>query len=694
MLTVNQDYRTIFADARHAVEWRITVGGTVYGQNKLVYAAGGGDGRPKLSRSLISGSEPTVGACIAATFSCAIMEASSNIPRMASVIPAYRLVLGNSASDWITLGTFYIDTRSTDKRTGALMLSCYDAMLKADGEGGKSFAEYMADRHNPMEWPISMSYAVSEIAVIMGVDVDSRTVIHSGAGYAVEYPNDYSMREVLGFIAAAHAGNWTITPEGKLRLVPLTGGSGSFSLGAAAVSLKTAPALDAWSGVTVYWADEEAYEAGNDSGRRLTCDCPWATQDTADGILSDLSGAGYQPYSADGAIIDLALELGDVVTVGRTEEAVSGPVFSIEITAGPLEQASIAAPGEDEIDHEYPYASYVDRNLKRRVGLGQAYYGVTIDRLNGIRIARSDGMSEAVFNSDVFAMRALIEGIMQDRIYFDSQRGDYIFKGLLSADAILTPALYADTGDIAELTVDRLSTSRQVRKYILEDTSDDNYIRIQDNVIQLVTASVLSSTALATEDDAALTTEDDEALEAQGDAVVGRVQATNRKNQPLYWQREPVGRTDDGYPLDENGVQIYATTTQSDWPVWIYEYEEFVKAQFSFEELNGVYIPKFILGAGDDNGNSRGYIYKTVDSVLLRFVTSSGENCEISLGNDGYAEIRKLRRAAVMDFSGWSSGYFTETLDGGVGVTYAVEFDAQGRPVKIWDSNHECEVIW
>lgn len=689
MLTVNQDYRTIFADARHAVEWRVTVGGTVYGQNKLVYAAGGGDGRPKLSRSLISGSEPTVGACIAATFSCAIMEASSNIPRMASVIPAYRLVLGNSASDWITLGTFYIDTRSTDKRTGALMLSCYDAMLKADGEGGKSFAEYMADRHNPMEWPISMSCAVSEIADIMGVDVDSRTVIHSGAGYAVEYPNDYSMREVLGFIAAAHAGNWTITPEGKLRLVPLAGGSGSFSLGAAAVSLKTSPALAAWSGVTVYWADEEAYEAGNDSGRRLTCDCPWATQDTADGILSDLSGAGYQPYSADGAIIDLALELGDAVTVGNTGDTVSGPVFSIEITAGPLEQASIAAPGEDEIDHEYPYASYVDRNLKRRVGLGQAYYGVTIDRLNGIRIARSDGASEAVFNSDVFAMRALIDGVMQDRIWFDTEIGDYMFAGRLSADAMFTDSLYADLGDIAELTVDRLSTSDRVRKYIRQDTSDDNYIEIRNNYIRFLTGSPILAGNIVTQSNDPLVTQANGYIMVEGDNYLVE-QAFNRKGEGLYWQREPVGRTDDGYPLDDHGQQIYASTEVTDWPVYVFKYQEQVKAQFCFNLVDGVYHPQIILGAGDDRGNSRGYIFKETTDLLMRYVTSAGRNVDVKWSDDGFVDAahRRLTSCAIDT----ANGTVLYTVEGDDTV-HQLSFTVNGDSVTyLWPDGQTCEV--
>ena len=246
-----------------------------------------------------------------------------------------------------------------------------------------------------------------------------------------------------------------------------------------------------------------------------------------------------------------------------------------------------------------------------------------------------------------------------------------------------------------ELCFDRLSTSRRVRKYILRDTSDDNYIRIQDKVIQLVTATVDSSALLATEDDDVVATEDDDALETEG-APSGAVQATNRWGQGLYWQKQPVGHTADGYPTDDSNPpqQIYATTEVTDWPVWIYQYTELVKAQYSFVNVGGVYTPQIILGAGDPSGNSKGYIYKTVDNMLLRYVTSEGTNCDIRLANDGYVEIQKLRRAIQMNFSGFESGYFTEILDGGIGVTYAVEFDTNGNPKRIYDGNHECQIIW
>lgn len=687
MQTTSTLYKSIFADPTHVVEWKITVNGTDYTGQQVAPA-----GIPRLIRRLIEGGEPSVGNCVAGTFSCAIYEASSAVPRMAEVRAAIRLALplpensqvSPTVSEWIDLGTFYIDTRQVDEVTGALLLSCFDRMLVATGVGGATYAQLTGYD----EWPQPQAAVAAEIASIMGISLDPRTVIRSGRGYMVEYPNDLSCLEVLGYIGAANAGNWCVTPANALRLVPLTGGGDSFDLGTAAAGLKTAPALASWAGVIVYYADEAAYEAGDTSGetgRVLSCDCPWATQETADGILAAIVGHAYQPYSAPGAIIDLALELGDIVTAGRPGETVAGSAMYINITGSGLEQADVGAPGEDEIDHEYPYASYVDRSLRRKVTLGQSYYGTRISRDKGIEIKRSDGLSEALFNSDVFTMRALVNGVMKDRIYFAPERGNYVFDGVLGADAI-----YADTGDIAELTVDRLSTSRRIRKYILGDTSDDNYIKIQDNYVRWITGSVTMANAILCEDGKPLLTEDGDLLLLETGNGYNAEQAENRFGEKLYWQSEPVGHTVDGYPTDADGKQIYASTDVTSWPVIVYQYFELVKMEEAFAQQGGLYQPQIVLGAGDNNGNSRGYIYKERTDLLMRYVTTAGKNVDITFKDDGFVDTmhRRLKSCEIDTTSGVVT--YTEEGDNTVrGLTFTVSGDTI---TYTWPDGFECEV--
>ena len=153
----------------------------------------------------------SIGGCVAKEIDLAVMP-KGEIPRMAEIKVYVRPVAEGVETEWLQKGVFFIDTRQEDKVTGVLTIHGYDAMLKAE-------QTYLAEGDTG-EWPRSMQTVVNEIAQRMGVEVDPRTGIDSS--YMVEYPNDLTMREVLGYIAVAHAGNWIITDAGKLRLVGLT----------------------------------------------------------------------------------------------------------------------------------------------------------------------------------------------------------------------------------------------------------------------------------------------------------------------------------------------------------------------------------------------------------------------------------------------------------------------------------------
>lgn len=683
MLPRSNLYNSIFATQNHSVEWVITINGVDYGMDKIAADVGGGHSLPHIHRQVFTGNAPSIGGCVSATFECSIFEASANVPRMATVVPKYRLLTEMQTSEWITLGTFYIDTRTVDEINGILDLSCFDAMLKADGIEGKCYADVTSFD----EWPQDMDDVVDEICDIIGVTLDSRTTIHSGTGYQVEYPNDLTMREVLGYIAVHHAGNFTITPANKLRLVPLTGNSDTLNLGTNTAQLHTAPAFSAWSKVTVYWADEEAYEAGSATGRELVCESPWATQETANGILSAISGTTYRPYNGSGSFIDLALEVGDQVTVGYTGQEITSPAFTIDVTSEVLEVAGIAAEGEQEIDHEYPYASYVDRSLRRKVGLGQTYEGVSISRQYGLQIVGVTGGEEtnrALLNSRQFTMDVKTPTGWEQQFYFDPERRAYIFNGALGADAI-----YADQGDIAELTVDELSTSRRVRKYILGDTSDDNYIHIKGQFVRWITGSVVSNTVLATEDDLGMAAESGYLLTEEAGNVATET-AVNRYGDPLYWQAQPVGHTADGYPTDADGNRIYATTEQTIWPVTQYRYTELIKTQIAFEEMGANYIPKLILGAGDEFGRSKGYLYKDDDRLILRYNTRSNKDVDITFSDEGFVDAMHRRLSSlILDTDSHTIVYTME----GSSTYYTLGYRINSDTITFtWPDGHTCDI--
>lgn len=194
-------YMRIRADRRHVKEAKVTIAGAEYGPRML-------------SACSVSGGEFkdfTIGECAAREIDVTV-KPTTPIPRMAQIAVSYRLVLGAEASEWLPGGVFFVDSRKEDRLTGWIALHGYDAMLKSE-------AVWWDPTEGAGEWPMPMTTAVADIARIMGVEVDQRTAINPA--FKAEYPNDLTMREVLMNIAVAHMGNWRITGEGKLLLVPM-----------------------------------------------------------------------------------------------------------------------------------------------------------------------------------------------------------------------------------------------------------------------------------------------------------------------------------------------------------------------------------------------------------------------------------------------------------------------------------------
>lgn len=148
-----------------------------------------------------------IGNACCATLKLAVV--ADNIPRAATIKRYLRLVNGTQATAWIPKGTFFTNKRSRDGDYWEI--EAYDAMRKAD---------VVWEPAQSLTFPMSMPAAVNLFCQMMGVKLDKRTVLNSA--YTIDYPaNDYTIRNELCFIAAAHGGNWIMTDEGNLLLVPL-----------------------------------------------------------------------------------------------------------------------------------------------------------------------------------------------------------------------------------------------------------------------------------------------------------------------------------------------------------------------------------------------------------------------------------------------------------------------------------------
>lgn len=117
-----------------------------------------------------------------------------------------------------------------------------------------------------------------------------------------------------------------------------------------------------YSKVVINVTDDLSYTAGDDTGRTLTLSCPWGTQAMANDLLQQMRGFSYQPYTAEGAILDPASELGDGINVNG---AYSG-IYKMDINFNSHCAADVSAPSDEEIDHDYQYESKQNREIKRK----------------------------------------------------------------------------------------------------------------------------------------------------------------------------------------------------------------------------------------------------------------------------------------------------------------------------------------
>lgn len=285
-----------------------------------------------------------------------------------------------------------------------------------------------------------MADVFNEIVSLMGVTVDSRTVIKTGGDYKVAYPNeDVLMSEILSMIAAAHGGSFVMTEKGELRLVQYPDTDSPIqALGTAYMQYTPlSTGKKSISRITLTDSADNQFSYGNDSGIELAAGCEYATQEmverigasyslksgvlfVSDGALSNgvltlsdesalqgsvivlasktgLIGRSFIPYELSGTYLDPLLEVGDTFSVTRKGETILLIAASISIRCNPSFVCDLQNGVADDDEDEVPYVSAAELQAKRYVSTGKSYFGNRINRKEGfVSELLHDGAAAAV----------------------------------------------------------------------------------------------------------------------------------------------------------------------------------------------------------------------------------------------------------------------------------------------------------
>lgn len=201
MQSTSQTWRDLFA-AGAPLQARATVGGVAYTDISA----------PVITRALMQ-DRLSVGNVVSASLALAVRGAA-NIPRSAAVVIEVRLNDGQTASEWLPQGTFYISRRARDPVTGLLALECYDALLKAQGQAvledvfwttksGAFITTAGGDRIRFYTAPTGDMRSLARfMAALLGLSLDPRSVIRTGPPYEITSPEEgATIRDILSIIA-------------------------------------------------------------------------------------------------------------------------------------------------------------------------------------------------------------------------------------------------------------------------------------------------------------------------------------------------------------------------------------------------------------------------------------------------------------------------------------------------------------
>ena len=404
MNTTSELYKSILA-GNHSFEVKVNISATAEGlvQSSTDY---GMDVLTSLSshRSVFGTGSPRLGLAPSGELALSLYVESGAVPRMATIRPYFRVVNDTQRSEWIAKGVYFVDTREADTTTGLLSLHAYDSMLKGE-------QAYPSTSHS---WPYSDINTVTEIASFLGVAVDAQTTSLMTAGFMIPLPAQYTLRETLQYIAALYGGSFVVTDANTLRLVCLWDRKTEADLTLGSTHrLTESPAFPACTGVRFLLDDDSDGRspsavgelfAGDETGYVYEISCPFATQAAADRLLTKMRGFIYRPFAAEAAILDPAGEIGDTISVSGSLTS----LLSCDLSFDSLCAASVSAPEDEELDHEYPYIPAAERSFTRRIQNVQSELTLQAQQI-AAKVSRSGGDPSSFgwyLDADKFELRS------------------------------------------------------------------------------------------------------------------------------------------------------------------------------------------------------------------------------------------------------------------------------------------------
>lgn len=264
-------------------------------------------------------------------------------------------------------------------------------------------------------------------------------------------------------------------------------------IGQNAGAISVPPKFDAITKVIIDLDGTNIIEAGTDGGRVFEVSCPYGTQQMANNLLAAMSGYQYQPVTAEEVLTDPALELGDAMTIGGAYSIIAQR--NVDFDA--LMAMELAAPGQEEIESEYPYVSQQQSETDRKIAQTYSEISKTAKEI-GLRVQGVENQyAELKVTVDGVTVTGpdgstMINGgkVTTDELEVNAAN----IKGQLTASQINTDGLTVNAANITgSLTVGQLPSNVATDSDIPTRTSDlynDSGYQTRTGVVNIIDGTV------------------------------------------------------------------------------------------------------------------------------------------------------------------------------------------------------------
>lgn len=217
-------------------------------------------------------------------------------------------------------------------------------------------------------------------------------------------------------------------------------------VGSNAISFQKYDETEPITGIVLWVDSENCFEVGNANGYVMEVDCPYGTQEMANNLLAQMSGKRYKGFNAEKAIISPLAEMGDSVTVNGVYSmlAYKNTAFGVHHTS------QISAPGENEVEHEYPCDGFVTREFNRQLAKVRSSITKTAENIE-LKIEGVNG-DVSTLSQTVIDLTARV-GNAEGSVSTLSQKVDTITLSVSNGKTSSTISLMVDGVEVASKTI-------------------------------------------------------------------------------------------------------------------------------------------------------------------------------------------------------------------------------------------------